>query len=177
MYLLDLVKISEPTLLYFFSTIAQAFAALAAFILTASHARISWVDEKITSNKKAILYTFNGTNHYTVNRVDFEMCKLNATEVVKKGRENSDTKELAEKLALYIDQMQDLRSGIRNFVIVGMTMTAIGIIGILFSKPISEKPEYVMTVIYLFLPAISISLFFMGKFIYQSLAVSLKMNI
>ena len=52
----------ETILLYFFSTLAQSFAALVAFVFAVSQFRISWLDTKITSLKKVALYSTFGAS-------------------------------------------------------------------------------------------------------------------
>ncbi|RPJ73628.1 MAG: hypothetical protein EHM20_11930, partial [Alphaproteobacteria bacterium] len=154
--LLCLFSFSETTLLYFFSTLAQSFAALTAFFFAAAQVRIAWVDEKITTNKKAILYCFTGTSHFTVNKVDADMCKHSASEVIILGRKSSssDVNKMADNLQSLILQMQNLRMGVRNFVIVGIALTAIGIMGVLFSKAISNDYSIGLAVMSIVIPAI-----------------------
>lgn len=170
---------TESTLLYFFSTLAQSFAALTAFFFAAAQVRVSWLDDKITATKKAILFHHHGTSHYTVNAVEAEMCKKSATEVVQLGRtmEGVQVEDLTEKLVTLIQQMQDLRTGIRNFVIIGIILTATGIIGILPSKAISESPIIGSVILGTVILVTLGSLSYMGKFIIDSLSVTLKKDI
>jgi hypothetical protein len=174
--ILNFFNFDDTTLFYFFSTLAQSFAALTAFFFAAAQVRIAWIDEKITNDKKATLYCFP---QYSLNQVDAEMCKNSATDVVKMGRDQNinGSKQIADKLDSWIQEMQNLRKGVRNFVIIGISQTGVGIIGILFSKYISNNYSIGLAVFMIILPALIFSLYFMGDFIYKSLEVSLKNNV
>lgn len=167
---------SENTLFYFFSTLSQSFAALVAFFFTAAQMKISWLDEKITTNKKAILYCYTGRSHWTVNKVDAQMCKMSANEVLKKGKEidQHGSAEIAVQLEKFLYQIRDLRESVRRFILVGLTLTAIGIVGILFAKDFSMNVYFGLFIMMFIFPAIVVCLYFMCQFIYKSLEVSKK---
>lgn len=169
----------ENTLYYFFSTLAQSFAALTAFVFTSAQFRISWLDQKITSSKKSLLYSMYGHSPYVGDRVDFFMNKMTATEVIEdaNSKDKDKFKYQSSKLKKLILQMQEMRSDIRKFVLYGMVITGLGIIGIPFSRLLSSY-EIGANVLMGVLSCLSIlSLGFMGKFIYFSLLVSTKNEI
>ena len=180
----------EVTLLYFFSTLAQSFAALTAFVYIASQARISWIDNKVTATKKTLLYSMNGASMYSGHSVDFQMNKFSATEVAKQGRKRGallteqgnvrggeDCLSLAEELESHIRKLQELRKNIKYFVFWGLFIMVIGIIGIPVTSFIKDCWAFSNIVMGILSLVSIVVCLFMGNFIYKSLEVSLKNDI
>lgn len=140
--------------------------------------KISRLDEKITTNKKAILYCYTGRSHWTVNEVDAQMCKMSANEVLKKGKEidQHGSAEIAVRLEKFLYQIRDLRESVRRFILVGLTLTAIGIVGILFAKDFSMNVYFGLFIMMFIFPTIVVCLYFMCQFIYKSLECQKKVK-
>ncbi len=169
----------ETILLYFFSTLAQSFAALVAFVFAVSQFRISWLDTKITSLKKVALYSTFGASIYSDAQIDFKMNKYSATQVADfaKKKNNTDCEEVAKKLAEQIIEIQVFRKGIRNHIVWGILFIMIGIAGIPMSFYLKSVEGFSMVLMLLITILVIWCCCKMGYFIYESLKVSLTKSL
>lgn len=170
----------DNTLFYFFSTLAQSFAALTAFVFSAAQFRISWLDQKITSLKKGLLYSMNGFSMHNGEKVDYLMHLNSTSEVIKSASNHARSSELCgdvEKLKSYVLAMQLLRSGIKKFVIMGLLLTGLGLLGLAITPFLNEYECFSYVILFTCVILSIWSLVEMGLFIYNSLTVSLKIEL
>lgn len=162
----------DNTLYYFFSTLAQSFAALAAFVFVAAQSRIEWLDSKVTSTKMATLYLI----HAGTQNIEFYMVTKSATEVANdaESRQNKELQILAKDLKGFISQIQLLRNSIQIHVIWGISMIILGLIGIAVTPLIKDCILLSWGVLIFCICIATFSSFRTGKFIIESLKVTLK---
>jgi hypothetical protein len=164
----------ESTLLYFFSTLTQAFAAIVAFVYVAAQSRIAWLDSKITSEKMALLFKLNpGTP-----KIGFYMATRSATQTINDGlAKNEEAKAMAEQLKGSVQQMQDIRNAIRTHIIWGIGIVMLGIVGIV-SVPLIKDCNLAAWGVLLVSAGLALfSAYQTGKFACYSLKVSLKESV
>lgn len=162
----------ETTLYYFFSTLAQSFAALVAFVYVAAQTRIAWLDAKVTSSKMVLLYKI----HAGSNNIDYYMAINSATDVAKDAasRNTPEFKKLSTDLSVHVSRIQELRNHIREHVKWGFLTVVVGLLGIALTPFIVKcsAVSYILLALGSIFSVFSASR--MGKFVIESLNVSLK---
>lgn len=161
----------ENTSYYFYSTLAQAFAAITAIIYVASQTRIKYFEDEINAIKKSILYLNYGHSHYTGFQVDKEMNKQSAIQVIEanKNKDGAEFKMLSEKLQNRVNRHNETIIEIRKFVFGGIFLTGLGIIGITLIPTIIKFPVPIQYSAMAFISGFSIyQLFMVKKFVENS---------
>lgn len=169
------MEVTANTFYYFFSTIAQSFAALVAFLFAAAQLRVQWLDNKVTVSKRALLYLL----HPGTPNIDYYMTLNTATDTVSEGQKRASAEILMQSnsLAKSIDDIQNLRKSIGSHVIINMSLVIFSILGIPFVEYIAVSPTLPCRVLLSYSLAAVSAAVFTGFFIYNSLKVSLRRKI
>lgn len=163
----------ENTLFYFFSTIAQSFAALTAFVFAAAQMRISWLDSKITAQKYVLVVEIYGNLD-----PEYHSSLKTASEIVEHFKNSTGVnKNRAIELAKSLEQIQELRNSVTQLLKIGIGTCLTGLVILPFSVFISKDPLICWSVIII---GLIISIYSSLKiliFITQALDVSLKKKV
>ena len=162
------------TLNYFFSTIAQTFAALVAFVYVAAQQRISWLDSKITSLKSATIHSMGRSHDH-----DKWMVFKSATQIVHEGTTSTstDAQDYARKLKTSIHEIQTVRKSIATNLIWGLAV-ALSSALVLAIVPIIREDSCTAIIALTFGSIATVAVgIIIGIATYNSLKVSLKEDI
>lgn len=162
----------ENTLLYFFSSIAQGYAALSALLFAAAQTRIAWLDNNLTQKKLSLVLDVFGQP------IDYHMAKFTVTEVITRAKAvgNAQSKEKAKELKENLEAIVLFRTKTKVMMLHTLGMTFTGFIGLAFNPFINKSELLSKVLIGTVLLGIAWSLYLIGLYILNSLTVKKKVD-
>lgn len=161
----------EVTLYYFFSTIAQTFAALSAFVYVAAQQRIAWLDTRRDSLMKA---TAASMKMYLPS-IDPYIAQKGPKQVALDGLKCSytDAQNFATLLTKQNSAIRVTKIAIATQLKIGVLVSLSGIAGIALSPLIVKcKGWFVWLVIVMVTFGVLFAGYKIGKFAFNSLEVA-----
>ncbi len=140
--LIGFLNITDATtLFYFFSTLAQSYAAITAFFFAIAQMRFSKLEDKIAATRKSILYIHLGHDVSIAGLIEYNLCMRSNEEIIAMATEpDTPKKKLADDLASYVAMLNNLKTRIKGFTTVGIGLTATGVVSVILVKQFTISP-------------------------------------